>query len=191
MVSTWLRRPGIVIALALAGIAAILGAWRQSTVQDGSPVRQIYLALSPGVLTDGSQFWIRVTEGPDKQGATFVGGASYTFYSGPSENGPWKKIMLVRLDDPDPIPTRNVVFVNGRLAYVFLYNVLAVTQDGGSSWSVWEPGRARSDWGARRSMIEDVVLSKDGSGTMRLKIFAAQKEATLKTRDFGESWAPE
>lgn len=191
MVTIRSKRQGIVVVVMLAGVATLLGAWQLIAAQPRSPVRQIYVALNPTQSSGDSHFWIRVTEQPDEQGPTFVGGAYYTFYSGRSENGPWKPIIAVHLDDPDPIPTRNVVFVDANLAYVFLYDRLAVTKDAGRSWSLWEPGRASSDWGARKSMIEDIVLSTDGSGTMHLRLFAAQKQLTLGTRDFGESWHPQ
>ncbi|MGH9568425.1 MAG: hypothetical protein ACRD4F_02215 [Candidatus Angelobacter sp.] len=177
----------IVTTAALLVIAAMLGAWRQFRVEPGFPIRQIYLALNPYRSSDGSQFWIRVTEQPEaKRSPAFVAGAFYSFSSGPSENGPWQPMMMVHLDNPNPIPTNNVVFVNSRLAFAFLYGRLAVTNDAGNSWSIWPDKES-----PQRGVIKDVLLSADGSGTMQLRVFANQQVVTLHTHDFGKSWTRE
>ncbi len=182
----------------ISGIAALLvlvvciGAWQNANVpKPDSHVRQIYQALDPYNVTDGSQFWIRVTEHPEEESQAFVAGSYYFFESGRSDKGPWTNVMTVHLDDPDPIPSGNVRFVNDKVAYVFLYDKLAVTVDRGLSWSLWGLGKTNPEWRPKRAIIRDVTLSADGSGTMTIDVFASGARITLHTHDFGKSWARE
>jgi len=96
--------------------------------------------------------------------------------------------MTVHLDDPDPIPSGNVRFVNDKVAYVFLYDKLAVTVDGGLSWSSWSLGQTNPEWKPKRAIIRDVILSGDGSGRMEIEVFTSSAEITLQTHDFGKTW---
>ena len=178
-----------VIALSLITVAGVNGVSQHQMLSvRGSSIRQIYLTLNPYEQTSKSPFWLRVTEQPDRQEATFVAGSFYTFETGSSLNGPWRSIMRIHLDDPDPIPTKNVVFVNGKISYVFLYDKLAVTQDAGHSWRIWELKEANPDWQPKKAIIRDVVLATDGSGTMLVEEFASSTEVGLYTHDFGGTW---
>jgi hypothetical protein len=179
----------------ISGIAALLvlvvciGAWQRTNIpKPDSHVRQIYQALDPYNATDGSQFWIRVTEHPEEESQAFVAGSFYFFESGRSDKGPWTNVMTVHLDDPDPIPSGNVRFVNDKVAYVFLYDKLAVTVDGGLSWSSWSLGQANPEWKPKRAIIRDVILSGDGSGRMEIEVFTSSAKITLQTHDFGKTW---
>jgi hypothetical protein len=186
------RNLQFIAAAALIVLAVCVGAWQKTNVpKPDSRVRQTYMALDPYESGDGSQFWIRVTEHPEEKSSAVIAGSFYFFDSGRSETGPWTNIMTVRLDDPDPIPSSNIRFVNGKVGYVFLYDKLAVTSDAGFSWSAWELAQADTEWRPKRAMIRDVVLSADGSGTMSIKVFASAAKVTLRTHDFGKNWTRE
>jgi len=173
----------------LLALAVFAGTWQKhSAPKPDTRVRQIYQALDPYEATDGSQFWIRVTEHPEEESRAFIAGSFYFFESGRSETGPWTNIMTVHLDDPDPIPSGNVRFVNDKVAYVFLYDKLAVTVDGGLSWSSWSLGQTNPEWKPKRAIIRDVILSGDGSGRMEIEVFTSSAEITLQTHDFGKTW---
>ena len=166
-------------------------AWQNESVHTpDSRVRQIYLSLDPYESNDGTQFWIRVTEHPEIKKLSFIAGAYYVFESGSSESGPWKNIMTVHLDDPDPIPTSNVVFVNSRMGYVFLYDKLAVTTDAGLTWSSWELAQGNKDWKPKNAIIRSVLLANDGTGVLKAEIFASGNVVSLHTEDFGRNWHP-
>jgi hypothetical protein len=185
-----IQKPWLIsVITVLIALAVCVRAWQKAGLpKPDSHVRQIYQALDPYESSDGSQFWIRVTEHPEAKSLAFVGGSFYFFYSGPSEAGPWTNIMTVHLDDPDPIPSSNVVFVNSKVGYVFLYDKLAVTSDAGRSWSSWELAQANAEWRPKRAVIRDVALSADGSGTMTIEVFASAAKLQLHTHDFGRSW---
>jgi hypothetical protein len=173
-------------------LAVGIGAWQKANVpKPDSRVRQIYQALDPFESSDGSQFWIRITEHPEEKSSAFIAGSFYFFDSGSSKAGPWMNVMTVHLDDPDPVPSNNVRFVNSKLAYVFLYDKLAVTTDAGTSWSSWELAQANAEWRLKRAIIRDVILSADGSGTMAIEVFASAAKIGLRTYDFGKSWVRE
>jgi hypothetical protein len=173
----------------LLALVVFAGTWQKSSApKPDSHVRQIYQALDPYESTDGSQFWIRVTEHPEEKSPAFIAGSFYFFESGHSEMGPWTNIMTVHLDDPDPIPSGNVRFVNNKVAYVFLYDKLAVTANRGFSWSSWSLGQANPEWRPKRAIIRDVILSEDGSGTMAIEVFISSAKITLHTQDFGKTW---
>jgi hypothetical protein len=167
-----------------------MGAWQYETAAPtpDSRIRQLYFAVNPYATKESSQFWIRVTEHPEKQNLAFINGAFYAFDSGPSQSGPWKQIMMVHLDDPEPIPTNNVIFVDSKIAYVFLYDKLAVTTDAGLSWSSWELAQGNEKWKPKKAIIRNVLLSTNGTGTMTIEVFASGEEITLHTQDFGRSW---
>lgn len=171
----------IAVLAALLISIALIGRGEQSRVAHGSPIRQIYLASDPFASPDGTQFWIRVTEQPESGSPAFVAGAFYLYSSAPSQQGPWTSIMRVHLDDPEPIPTGNVVFVNDKLG---------VTEDAGYSWSIWEPVQANSEWRPKRAAIKEVLLSADGTGKLQLEVFPKEQVVMLRTRDFGKNWTP-
>lgn len=174
---------------ALLAIAVCLTAWQKTNVaKPDAQARQIYVTLDPYAPADGSQFWVRVTEHPEANASAFVAGSFYFFDSGPAETGPWRNILSVHLDDPDPIPTNNVRFVNAKIAYVFLYDKLAVTTDGGMLWSSWELAQGNPEWRPKRAIIRDIILSADGTGTMKIEVFASRAKITLRSNDFGKSW---
>jgi hypothetical protein len=189
MINVETKRLYIFSTAVLLALVIFAGAMQKgSAPKPDSHVRQIYQALDPYESTDGSQFWVRVTEHPEEKGPAFIAGSFSFFESGRSETGPWTNIMTVHLDDPDPIPSGNVRFVNNEVAYLFLYDKLAVTVDGGSSWSSWELAQGNAEWRPKRAIIRDVILSGDGSGTMVIEVFASSAEIKLYTHDFGKTW---
>jgi hypothetical protein len=179
------------MAALLALIVCVGVGQKGNTPKPDSQVRQIYQALDPYESNDGSQFWIRVTEHPEAKSLAFIAGSFYFFYSGPSETGPWTNIMTVHMDDSDPIPSSNVLFVNSKVGYVYLYDKLAVTLDAGHTWSSWELGQASAEWRPKRAIIRGVILSADGTGTMAIEVFASAAKINLHTHDFGRSWVRE
>ena len=179
----------IVAIVAFIVLGVCVGGWQKANLPRGdSRARQIYEAVDPYRNQNDSQFWIRVTEHPETPSSTFIAGTFYSFDSGTTETGPWKSIMTVHLDDPDPIPSNQVLFVNDKIGYVYLYDKLAVTTDAGQSWSLWELAQAPAKWRPRRAIIRNVILRADGSGTMTVEAFASQEMVMLTTSDFGKSW---
>lgn len=122
---------------------------------------------------------------------SFVPGAYYSFEAVDDSNNR-RQIMTFRHDDPVPINKKAVVFLNDAVGYVFMGWTYAVTTDGGSSWHVWSADKDLSGWKCcNYELIEDVHLSSDGTGRMRLNpIPQRQGEVPeLHTKDYGRHWS--
>lgn len=134
-------------------------------------------------------FRIRVTAYAEENGG-FVGGAYYVFESAPVSLDDWHEIMIVRHDDPVPIPREQVRFVNGQTGYVFMMYQYAVTTDGGVTWSTWKITEKLPNWRRNRAAIEDVRIAPNGTGTMILMPFTDRPKVTkLYTKDYGRHWS--
>jgi hypothetical protein len=131
---------------------------------------------------------IVVTARPEEK--SFVPGAYYSFEAVDDSNSK-REIMTFRHDDPVPINKDGIVFVNDDIAYVFMGWQYAVTTDRGKSWQVWSAEKDLPGWKCcNYRMIQEVRLSPDGTGTMKLNpIPNRQGEVPeLVTKDFGRHW---
>lgn len=137
--------------------------------------------------TTNRTFKLRVKMHTEK-GFRLVGGAIYVFESAATGSESWKEIMTVRHDDPNPIPRKQVRFVNDQVGYVFMRFKYAVTVDGGVTWSVWDATADLPDWRRSRANIEDVRLAPDGTGAMSLTSSTNQETPKLRTEDYGRHW---
>lgn len=140
-------------------------------------------------MTDNGKFRIRVTARGENGG--IMAGAYYIFESAPLDAERWTQITTFRHDDPVPIPRDQLRFLRDDVAYVFMGWMYAVTTDGGQSWSLWQADRDLPHWQCcNYRLVEDVVLHKDGSGTMTLRLIPERSGEVprLETRDFGVHW---
>jgi hypothetical protein len=87
-----------------------------------------------------------------------------------------------------------VRFVDSNTAYVYMQWWYAVTTDQGKTWTTFDvpahlPGRVYYS----PTLIENVVVERDGTGRMRLNPEGVRdrQPLTLETRNFGREWQPE
>lgn len=139
--------------------------------------------------TENKTFKVRVTSYEEK-GAN-VTGAYYVFESAASRSNDWRQILTFRHDDQPKIPADQVRFMNGRIGYVFMGWIYAVTTDSGDSWSVWDATRDLPNWQCcNYHLIRDVQLTADGTGTMTLNPIPQRRGEVpeLHTLDYGLHW---
>jgi len=137
-------------------------------------------------------FRVRI-EQHSERGAIPVGGAYYVFRVASHGSESWRDVMTFRHDDPVPIPREQVRFVNGRVGYVFMGWMYAVTTDGGVSWSIWDAAKDLPNWACcNYRLIKNVSLEADGTGVMILQPVPQRRGEVpeLKTNDFGRHWNP-
>ncbi len=79
--------------------------------------------------TTNTPFKIRIDRHAQANGNYFVPGAYYVFQSAASGSDQWREITTFRFDDPIDIPRNQVRFANEKVAYVFMIDMYAVTQD--------------------------------------------------------------
>jgi photosystem II stability/assembly factor-like uncharacterized protein len=140
--------------------------------------------------TGNNAFNVRITAFSEESGG-FVAGAYYVFRSSQAGANQWHEIMTFRHDDPVPIPREQVRFMQEKTAFVFMGWMYAVTMDGGHAWSVWDASKDLPDWTCcNYSLIRDVKIDGDGSGTMTLDPIPGRRgeEPLLRTKDFGQHW---
>ncbi|MEQ1923119.1 MAG: hypothetical protein ABL952_11495 [Pyrinomonadaceae bacterium] len=138
--------------------------------------------------TENAQVQIRVEAFHECCG--FVPGGYYTFSSAPIGSDKWQEIMTFRHDDPMPIRTNQVQFVNDEVAYVFMGWQFAATNDAGKSWAVWNGCvKAPELKICNYEGIRAVELSADGTGAMTIDPNPEQSPLPiLRTEDFGRTW---
>jgi hypothetical protein len=140
--------------------------------------------------TSNGSFKIRVDRRYEENGG-FVAGAYYVFRSLPTGSDGWRDILTFRHDDPNPIPRKQVRFLNNQVGFVFFGWMYAVTTDGGANWAVWDNSRDLPKWQCcNYRLINDVQLEPDGTGTMTLNVIPDRGEVPqLRTKDFGRHWS--
>jgi hypothetical protein len=132
-------------------------------------------------------FKVRVCMYAENNGG-FIAGAYYVFQSTKKNDGVWKDIMEVHLDDPIDIPRENIYFIDNQIGYVFLKQQVALTKDSGATWNVWDARRQLPGWSVSPSSISSVKINNIGEGTMTLHRYADESSIILRTSDFGINW---
>jgi len=133
-------------------------------------------------------FKIRIDRHAQANGNYFVPGAYYVFQSAASGSDQWREITTFRFDDPIDIPRNQVRFANEKVAYVFMIDMYAVTQDGGVSWNIYDIDNYLSK-DKKCGSIEDLRIDANGDGEVKLKCYAKQDSfKVLETTDFGGRW---
>ncbi|MDQ3749424.1 MAG: hypothetical protein M3367_10505 [Acidobacteriota bacterium] len=133
-------------------------------------------------------FKIRIDRHAQANGNYFVPGAYYVFQSAASGSDQWQEITTFRFDDPIDIPRNQVRFANEKVAYVFMIDMYAVTQDGGASWKISDIDNYLSK-DEKCGSIEDLRIDANGVGEVKLKCYAKQDSfKMLETTDFGRRW---
>lgn len=151
-----------------------------------------FLSPRPGKVietwtTANDIFKIRVDKRPEENGG-FIAGAYFVFQASPKEQNNWVEIMVSRHDDPIDIPRQQVRFVSDYVGYVFMDYKMAITTDGGLTWSVWDAIKNLPDWKVTRAVIQDVQIETSGKGIMKLASFTSHKPPGLYTEDYGKTW---
>jgi len=103
----------------------------------------------------------------------------------------WHDIVRAYFAPCDKDIRRHVRFVSGSVAYVFLQWWYMVTVDGGRTWTTWDvPAKIPRLAYANPTLIEEVVVAPDGTGTMTLNPAGTinHERARLRTTDFGRAW---
>ena len=137
--------------------------------------------------TTNAPFKIRIDRHAERNGG-FVPGAYYVFQSATSDSDAWREITTYRFDDPINIPRENVRFANEKVAYVFMIDMYAVTEDGGASWNIYDiddylPKDSKCGY------IEDLQVDENGIANVKLKCYAELNSfKALETNDFGKTW---
>jgi hypothetical protein len=152
----------------------------------------LFLSPRPGKLVDtwvtaNNMFRIRVNKHAEEHGG-FVAGAYFVFQAAPKDQENWVEIMMSRHDDPIDIPRQQVRFVSDQVGYVFMGYKIAVTTDGGITWSVWDAVKNLPDWKLTRATIRDVQIEVNGDGIMKLTSFTDREAPILHTGDDGRTW---
>jgi hypothetical protein len=106
-------------------------------------------------------------------------------------NEPWRDVVRAYFAPCDKDVRSHVRFVNQSVAYVFLQWWYMVTADGGRTWATWDVAAKLPTLAyASPSLIDDVVLAPDGTGTMTLNPVGtvSHERVRLRTTDFGRAW---
>lgn len=121
-------------------------------------------------------------------------GFFYTFYYTLPESDSSNQIMTMRLNEKLPISEQQVRFVNDQFVYMFMAWKFAATIDGGRTWFGWDAESEIPDYHCcDQSLIRDVQIAPDGTGTMTLVSVksTSQIPPLLRTKDFGKHWSAE
>ncbi len=138
--------------------------------------------------TTNTPFKIRIDRHAQANGNYFVPGAYYVFQSAASDSDQWREITTFRFDDPIDIPRNQVRFANEKVAYVFMIDMYAVTQDGGTSWNIYNIDNYLSK-DEKCGSIEDLQIDAYGVGEVKLNCYDKQDSfKVLETTDFGGRW---
>lgn len=139
--------------------------------------------------TQNTPFRVRINKHIERGGfAGALNGAYYVFQSAAFGSDQWQEITAYHFDDPIDIPRNQVRFANEKVAYVFMIDMYAITQDGGASWKIFDIDNHLSK-NKRCGFIEDLLINASGVGEVKLKCHAEQDSfQVFETDDFGRSW---
>ena len=142
--------------------------------------------------TNDGTFRIRVTSYAEDNGG-FVPGAYYVFESSQGGATDWHEVITFRHDDRNPIPRHQIIFLDNKIAFLFMGWMYAVTKDGGATWNTWTAEKDLSNWECcNYQLIQSVNLQLSGTGIMTLDTTRGRRGVVpeLRTNDYGEHWAP-
>lgn len=112
--------------------------------------------------------------------------------SAPNGSDQWQQFGNAYFGPCDADLRTHVRFVGQRASYVFFQWWYRVTVDDGKTWHSWDvaahmPGKVFYS----ATLIEDVLIRPDGTGTMTLNPegVAGKVRLILHTKDFGQQWA--
>lgn len=139
--------------------------------------------------TQNTPFRIRINKHIERGGfMAALNGAYYVFQSAASGSDQWQDITTYRFDDPIDIPRNQVRFANEQVGYVFMFDMYAVTQDGGASWKISDIDNYLPK-DEKCGSIEDLRIDANGVGEVKLKCYAKKDSfKVLETTDFGRRW---
>lgn len=127
----------------------------------------------------------RTTAYHEKVSGLALPGSFLVFEGRPRSSGTWTLLFEWSRDDPSSIPEPHVRFVTDDLAFLFTDTRLAVTSDGGQTWSTWDAA------GTYFARIHQVTLSIDGTGSLVLQPYRDDtRKVILRTSDSGRHWSP-
>lgn len=112
-------------------------------------------------------------------------------YSSPVESDQWQQINSAYFSPCDADLKSRVRFVTEQVAYVFMQWGYTVTVNGGQRWTFWDVVEHLPEKAYRSpTLIEDVSIKPDGTGTMTLNPADTVQHVllTLHTKDFGQQW---
>jgi photosystem II stability/assembly factor-like uncharacterized protein len=136
---------------------------------------------------DNGAFSVKITAFRERRSfAQVLGGAYYVLESKNRQERNWKRFLVIKHDDPEPIDKDSIVLVNEQTGYVFMISKFAVTTDAGKTWSISDRSKIpllKDDMSCR---IQNARITENGTGTMEVK---CNKSVTvLSTKDFGVNW---
>ena len=176
------RRTLVLIALVVIGLGGVI---TLNALAEDKEYDQHEIA--------NQQFRIRIKAYKEK--AVFLPGVYFIFQSAPVEIDKWRDVVTVKGDEPWPVRPQQLGFVAPDTGYGFIGGYYMVTRDAGANWSIWRADKnvGSEDYLRRYNLapfIEEVELSADGNGRMRLhKYFNAREQGPdLHTADFGLHW---
>jgi len=104
--------------------------------------------------------------------------------------GRWKRVMSVWRDATGSMPVESVRSVDSRLGYLFLVDHLAVTSDGGRTWTIFNSSKYFNCGWDGCARIKDASFSTAGVGflTGSKRVGTDWVEFKIMTKDFGRSW---
>ena len=123
-------------------------------------------------------------------GAVFAG-ANYIFSARVENSENWQKIMTIYHDDPIDIPRESLKIINEKVAFAFMYNKLAVTNDGAKTWNMWDVTKLPNWDSDDLGYIENVEISADGIGSVKLKPISQDVNKVVPefySNNFGKIW---
>ncbi len=120
-----------------------------SAIVAGFTIRHFSQFLMPSQMGSVEEVWetsnrtfkLQIERRAEENGG-FISGAYYIYKSKPENSDNWQTIFIERHDDPNPVSTNSVRFIDSKTAYVFFGSKFAVTLDGGENWAIWDAWEA-------------------------------------------------
>ena len=122
----------------------------------------------------------------------YRGNDYYFFDAFQGETGRWNRIMRVWRDATGGMPIENVHILDAHVAYLFLVDQVAISNDGGKNWAVFNTSKHFACGWDGCAYIRDVNLSVAGVGriTGQRRVGTDWAEYQMATKDFGVTWLP-
>jgi hypothetical protein len=164
----------------------IIGLWATFILMGCQP------ALGPLIDTKEVRGDVEIRIQQFQEKSSFILADYYYVYQSRSGSKDWQQFLIVRHDDPDPIPTGQVVFPVSKAAAVYMDNMYAVTVDAGEAWTVFDVRRTSLGHNCRSTAwgITEVAVFPSGVGHMKVSFYPPDQSCpdTLQTNDYGKTW---